>query len=199
MRIGLKMILVSTIPALVGLAVLSTVQIVKVSSLINGQVMSLRSQQEESVIEKLKGQVDIAVTLINSMRIAGKGHEECKDAIRGLRFGDSGQDYYWIHTFDPQNVDKPVMVMHPVVPSLDGTDISDFQDLKRFETVVIDGEAYAKGSSELAAVSVTNLFVDMNRVCRKAGEGVVRYYWNKPGKEKTVAYSKFSYVKLIPE
>ncbi|MBA4369163.1 MAG: chemotaxis protein [Desulfobacterium sp.] len=199
MKIGLKLVFVSTIPALVGLIVLSIVQVVKVDYLISKQIIDLRQQQEGAVIEKLKGQIDIAVNLINSLRTEGKSQDDCKEAIKKLRFGDGGQDYYWIHSYNPNHVDQPKMIMHPVVTSLDGNDISSFEDLKKFDSIVYRGKTYPKGSPELSSIPITNLFVDMNRVCNKSGEGVVRYYWNKPGQEKNVAYSKFSYVKLIPE
>ncbi|MFH2064514.1 MAG: methyl-accepting chemotaxis protein [Pseudomonadota bacterium] len=199
MKIGLKLILVSTIPTLVGLVVFSMIQVVKVDTLIDKQIVEVRHQQEESVIKKLKGQIDIALTLINNMRKEGKGRDECQEVIKNLRFGDGGQDYYWIHSFDPRQVEQPKMVMHPVLTSLDGNDISGFEDLKKFDHIVFQGKSYPKGSPELSSIPVTNLFVDMNKVVKTSGEGVVRYYWNKPGKEKNVAYSKFSYVKLIPE
>ncbi len=199
MKIGPKMILFSTIPAFVGILLLSATQIIKVGSIAEDQMVRLRQQQEDAFIGKLKGQVDIAVTLINVLRRDGKNQDECKDAIKKLRFGETGKDYYWIHSYDASHIDQPKMIMHPVLTNLDGTDISNFEDLKKFDQIVFQGKTYPKGAPELHSLPITNLFVDMNKVCSKSGEGVVRYYWNKPGEDNKTAYSKFSYVKLIPE
>lgn len=64
------------------------------------------------------------------------------------------------------------MVMHPIKPALDGKDLSGFKD-----------------------PNGKKLFVEMVKVCQAGGEGMVDYYWPKPGKEEPVA--KVSYVKLF--
>ncbi len=68
----------------------------------------------------------------------------------------------------------PYMVMHPIKPALDGKDLSNFKDKKG-----------------------NYLFNDMVRVCKEKGEGMVSYYWSKPGEQE--AKLKVSYVMLIPE
>lgn len=79
-----------------------------------------------------------------------------------------GKNYIWINDMHPR------MVMHPIKPALDGKDLSNFKD--------------PKGNY---------LFNDMVKVCREKGEGMVSYYWPKPGEEE--ATLKVSYVKLIPQ
>lgn len=54
--------------------------------------------------------------------------------IRDLRYGPDGKDYFWI------NDTRPVMVMHPYRPDLEGQDIADFSDPggKRLFREVVD-------------------------------------------------------------
>jgi methyl-accepting chemotaxis protein len=83
-------------------------------------------------------------------------------AIRAIRYG--ADNYFWI------NDSRPTMVMHPVKPELDGTDVSSNKDP--------DGRA---------------LFVLMADVCRRDGAGFVEYSWPKPGHAKP--QPKISFVK----
>jgi len=94
--------------------------------------------------------------------------EEAKKQIGNLRFGPEGKDYFFILDTDLN------MVMHPIKPGMNGSDISDFRDPK--------GKA---------------LFVEMVEVCRKAGQGFVDYLWPEPGKDEPVP--KLSYVQLFKE
>ena len=43
-------------------------------------------------------------------------------AIKNLRYGDEGKDYFWITDLHPN------MVMHPYRPDMDGKDLSEFKD-----------------------------------------------------------------------
>jgi len=70
------------------------------------------------------------------------------EAIKGMRFGDRGEDYFWINDFGPR------MIMHPFRPDLDGTDISTVQDP--------DG---------------LRLFVEFVRTVEREGSGFVPYQW----------------------
>jgi methyl-accepting chemotaxis protein len=73
-------------------------------------------------------------------------------------------DYFWINDY------TPVMVMHPIKSEMDGQDLSNYADPTGFK-----------------------LFVAMVDVVKQKGEGVVKYQWPKPGKEKP--QPKVSYVK----
>ena len=79
-----------------------------------------------------------------------------------------GKNYIWINDMHPR------MIMHPIKPQLDGKDLSNFKDIKG-----------------------NYLFDDMVKVCKEKGQGMVSYYWPKPGEK--VAKLKVSYVILIPE
>ncbi|QDZ29374.1 methyl-accepting chemotaxis protein [Noviherbaspirillum sp. UKPF54] len=73
-------------------------------------------------------------------------------ALRGMRF--NGNDYFWVNDF------KPVMLMHPMQPALEGSDLSDKKEP--------DGRP---------------LFAQMADIGKK-GEGFLEYRWPKPGKEE---------------
>lgn len=69
---------------------------------------------------------------------------------------------------------RPFMIMHPTNPVLEGKDLSQYHDPDGFR-----------------------LFVEMARVSKENGQGIVSYIWPKPGKEDAVP--KISYVKLYPQ
>ncbi|UWU15752.1 methyl-accepting chemotaxis protein [Rhizobium sullae] len=84
-----------------------------------------------------------------------------KDVIAAMRYGGSG--YFWINDM------RPVMVMHPIKPELNGTDLSQNKD--------------PNGKF---------LFMEFVNVVKAHGDGFVDYYWPKPGAEQPVL--KFSHV-----
>ncbi len=84
--------------------------------------------------------------------------------IKSMRYADD--NYLWINDM------KPTMVMHPMKPAMDGTDLATYKD--------------PNGKF---------LFNEFVKVCEKDGQGFVDYMWPKPGKDKPVP--KLSYVKLF--
>jgi len=83
-------------------------------------------------------------------------------AIKALRY--AVDNYYWISD------SRPVMVLHPLKPELDGKDLADNKDP--------DG---------------IRLFVKMADLCRADGAGFVEYSWPKPG--HAAPQPKISFVK----
>ncbi|VFQ46482.1 diguanylate cyclase [Desulfoluna butyratoxydans] len=83
--------------------------------------------------------------------------------LRPLRFSENS--YFWINDVDS------TMVMHPIMPELEGKNLNDRKD--------------TKGNL---------LFQDFLRVSKANGAGYVDYMWAKAGKEKPVP--KLSYVRL---
>ncbi|OGP71286.1 MAG: hypothetical protein A2Z73_02070 [Deltaproteobacteria bacterium RBG_13_60_28] len=93
--------------------------------------------------------------------------KQAMQAIKKLRYGPEGKDYFWVNDFGPK------MVMHPYRSDLDGKDISDFKD--------------PKGK---------HLFVEFVKVCKEKGEGFVDYMWQwKDDKNRIVP--KISFVKAF--
>ena len=62
-----------------------------------------------------------------------QAQQSARAAIRAIRFGERGQDYFWIQDFHPR------ILMHPYSPDLEGQDVSDITDpdgLHLFEAFV---------------------------------------------------------------
>ncbi len=78
--------------------------------------------------------------------------EEAKKTIAAMRFGEDGNNYFWINDL------KPNMVMHPIKPELDGKYIGEAKDP--------NGKA---------------LFMEMVKEAKNNGKGFVDYQWPKPG------------------
>ncbi len=93
--------------------------------------------------------------------------EKAKDIISKLRY-DDGKGYFWINDFSPK------MIMHPIKPSLDGSDLSTSKD-----------------------PSGKFLFNEMVKVANEKGAGVVNYMWPKPGFDKP--QQKISYIEAFKE
>ncbi|MDH3356356.1 MAG: methyl-accepting chemotaxis protein [Desulfobacteraceae bacterium] len=119
--------------------------------------------------EKLKNIVDITYNAIQSIDsrsdlTVDQKKQSALNIIKDMRYNNNG--YIWINDMHPK------MVMHPIKPSLNGKDLSDFKD-----------------------PNGKHLFNEFVKVCREKGEGFVDYMWPKPGYDKPV--QKLSYVKLF--
>ncbi len=88
------------------------------------------------------------------------------DLIKKMRWGKDHKGYFWLQDTNSN------IIMHPIKPSLNGKNLSNFKDP--------DGKPVFKLFSETA---------------KEKGEGFVDYKWPKPGFDKPV--SKISYVKLF--
>jgi methyl-accepting chemotaxis protein len=84
-------------------------------------------------------------------------------AVKAIRFGENG--YMWI------NDTQPKMLMHPILPAMEGQDLSDKKDSK--------GKA---------------LYIEMRDIAKSKGAGFVSFMWPKPN--STVPVEKLAYVKL---
>ena len=93
-----------------------------------------------------------------------QAQENAKETIATLRYGH--KDYFWINDL------KPMMVMHPFSPHLNGKDLSQFMD-----------------------PNGKKLFVEMVQTSQQQGAGFVYYQWAKPGAEQPI--DKVSYVALF--
>ncbi len=134
-----------------------------------------RSQDIEGLKEERKAYLKQVVDAVYAQIVAlqadhpGMSEEALRNEIlkivAAVRF-DNG-NYIWINDLTPR------MIMHPTSPSMNGKDLTDYQD--------------AKGNY---------MFREMAQVCRTAGEGLVSYYWAKPGEQS--ATLKISYVRLVP-
>ncbi len=126
-----------------------------------------RYQEAKSVVESAWSILDYYAKQANTGSISlDQAKQNAREAIGNTRYRQN--EYFWINDMTPR------MIMHPISPELDGSDISNNKD--------------PKGK---------RLFTEMVEVCKMKGEGYVNYYWPKPGEPRPVP--KISYVKLYPE
>ncbi|MGQ9498672.1 MAG: methyl-accepting chemotaxis protein [Desulfotomaculales bacterium] len=158
------------------------------------------TQRHKEKLESLISVVDTLLTEYYQRYQRGELTEEdaqgrAMKRISSLRY-DEGRGYFWIHSAaDPA---RPVMVMHPLKPEMNGQDLSAQEDFTIIKSLFYKNQVYRKEDPLIQAeVKPTRLFVAMNEVCAREGGGFVRYYWPKPGQDQTVGYPKLSYVKLF--
>ncbi len=96
-----------------------------------------------------------------------QAQEEAAARIESLRYGDAGEDYFWITDTHPK------MVMHPYVPELNGQDLTDYQD-----------------------ENGKKLFEEFVNAVEDDGSGWVDYYWQWQD-DPTQIVPKVSYVQLF--
>ncbi len=131
---------------LVGLAAMQT----------SNLAASLRDQRQA----ELKHLAEVALSIAREEHEAASRGDVADDVARrhaaarigSLRYGNG--DYFWI------NDSRPVMVMHPVKPELNGKDLGEIKD-----------------------PNGKRLFVEFAETVRSRGEGFVDYQWPKPGKD----------------
>jgi len=88
--------------------------------------------------------------------------------VRDLRYGKDGKDYFWITDM------RPVMIVHPYRPELEGTDVSEYRD--------------ANG---------VQVFVEFVKAVRDRDQGYVEYLWQwKDDAHRIVP--KLSFVERFP-
>ena len=190
------------LPLVAGIIILVIVLTLAIKQQTAKQLAEIRTQQEMAVEDKLNALVNEAMAAVEKCAESGNSDTDCLSIVRDMAFGST---YVWVHTFDGINADQVTMVSHPAT-RLNGTDISDFRDLSKWDKVSYRGKIYnSKDPKLLEQVSEVNLFVDMNKAIKKSsnGEGVVRYLWPKPKKDGSgntaAGYEKMSFVKYMPD
>lgn len=120
-------------------------------------------QKTREVVETAWGILDFCEKQVEAKKLSpAEGKQLAIDEIKNLRYGKD--EYFWIIDMVPR------MVMHPIIPSLDGKDMSHVKD---------------------PTGKILN--VEMVNVVKKKGAGFVEYEWPKPGSTKPVP--KVAYVK----
>ncbi|HRP24527.1 MAG TPA: cache domain-containing protein [Thauera sp.] len=155
------------------LALILVIALIGMLALAFAALQGSRTQMEEAAARAVQGQVEVAHGLIahfEALERAGamsrrEAQEAARAALRGLRY--QGSEYFWV------NDSRPVMIMHPVRPELEGQSLGDSRDPR--------GKA---------------LFLEFVRVAQGEGAGFVDYMWPKPGSEQP--QPKLSFVKYFP-
>lgn len=146
---------------------------VAAAGLLTTAAIWLASEHSVSLSErkqKVRNLVEIPYSILEQqyrMETEGKisrqeAQKRALDGIRSMRY--DGENYFWI------NDEHPTMILHPLKPELNGTDLTSFHDST--------GKA---------------VFVAFVQAAQTPSGGYVYYLWPKPGEEKSVR--KLSFVK----
>ncbi|MFZ5595551.1 MAG: methyl-accepting chemotaxis protein [Bacillota bacterium] len=161
----------------------------------------VRAQIIKEREEKLKNITESAAAILGEYDARAKNGEFTREEaqrrayarIGAIRY-DGGKGYLHITTAG----EKPVMIMHPLKPELNGTDQSTQIDFSFFNSIFYDGQIYDKNSEIISNnIKPVKIAVESNRVAAENGEGTVMYYFPKPGMDPTVGYPKIAYVRLF--
>jgi methyl-accepting chemotaxis protein len=199
-----KVLLGVGIPGAIGVLAILAIVTILLNNLLHNQVAQARDQIEDAFATDLKAKTDLAYNLVKnidekkgSMSVE-QAKQSAEETVRNLRFGVNHKSYIWIHSLNPMSPDHPFVVMHPTLPKLEGTDVSDFRDKVRFQKISRNGQVFANDDKQVADIPETNLFVDMNRaiIASKDKSAIVKYYWPDPARDMTVGYQKMSHVRL---
>ncbi len=126
------------------------------------RIMAEREAATRSVVETALGVIQYYGAEETAGRLSqADAQAAAAAAVGAMRYG--GNNYFWINDM------TPTMVMHPIKPELNGTDLTANADP--------DG---------------LHLFVEMVKVVKADGAGFVAYQWPKP--EVTAPQPKISYV-----
>jgi methyl-accepting chemotaxis protein len=127
-----------------------------------GRALASEAAGLYSYQEQLKNAVDQAFSAIQTVNEQGLQSQAARkeaagEIARGLRYGPTGKDYFFILNTETR------MVMHPFKPELEGEDLS--------------GTTDPNGK---------RLFSEMVRICRNQEEGFLVYEWPLPGTGEVV-------------
>ncbi len=130
-------------------------------------------ERKKELIRELANEATSILREYAAEERAGRlGAEEARrgaaDRVRDLRYGKDGKDYFWITDM------RPVMIVHPYRPELEGTDVSEYRD--------------ANG---------VQVFVEFVKAVRDRNQGYVEYLWQwKDDAHRIVP--KLSFVERFP-
>ncbi|MCZ2810787.1 methyl-accepting chemotaxis protein [Modestobacter sp. VKM Ac-2979] len=160
---GLRRIRISTrllalvLAAVVGMGTIAVIGALQVRQTIEAE----QRNKAQSAVEAVLG----VVAFYGEQEATGaltreQAQAQARSALSGLRY--SGTEYFWINDMNP------TMVMHPIKPEMDGTDLT--------------GNTDPTGKA---------LFVEMVQVVERDGSGFVEYMWPKPDEEEPQAKISF--------
>lgn len=129
------------------------------------------NRKKESITELVELPLHICSSFAEKARSGILDEQEAKrraaELIREMTYGEG--DYFWI-------VDtRPVLIMHPYRPELEGEDVSGYRD-----------------------INGTAVFMEMKEIAEKSGGGFVTYNWQVRG-ERNDTGRKLSYVAVFEE
>jgi methyl-accepting chemotaxis protein len=129
-----------------------------------GMIMKEKQATVSYLVQAATSQLPSYQKLVDAGAITlEEAQKQAAERIAAIRYDED--NYLWINDLSPK------MIMHPLMPELNGKDLTDNKDP--------NGKA---------------IFVEMAKVCEEKGQGFVDYAWAKPGNRAPVP--KISYVEL---
>jgi PAS domain S-box-containing protein len=124
--------------------------------------------------------IDFLQTVYNDIKTGklseSQGYDIVLHAINNIRYDDD-TGYFWIHK---ASMPFSRMIIHSAIPEYNGMYL--YPNPYHFKNIL--------GLRE-------DLFLNMNKLCKKAGGGYLRYQWSKPSKNDSVTSNKISFVRLF--
>jgi methyl-accepting chemotaxis protein len=151
--------------------VLAVAAVIGMAAIAGSALYALRGELLADRQSKTQNLVEVAYSVLtryHGLETSGalsrdEAQKQALAAIKALRYNE--KDYFWVNDLHPR------MVMHPMVPSLDGKDLTDYVD-----------------------PNGKKLFVAFVEVVKSRGQGFVDYMWQK-GDDSSRQYAKLSFVK----
>lgn len=126
-------------------------------------ILKERRNSVQQAVEAAYGVLQYYETLVKKDELTIKEAQvRAIASLRGTRYG--GNEYFWINDMEPR------ILLHPIKPELENTNVSENKD-----------------------PTGKRLFVEMVNIVKENGAGFVFYMWPKPGSDLPV--QKVSYVK----
>jgi methyl-accepting chemotaxis protein len=147
----------ATFAALIGLVALGSVAyLIESDRIVAARIGTLRVVAESAVAITAGFQADAKAGRLTE----AAAKQAALAALRMVRY--EGEGYVWVQDL------RPVVLMHPIKPALEGTDVSGMTD-----------------------PNGKHLFVEFADIVRRQGAGVVDYLWPRPGSDAPVAKSSY--------
>jgi len=198
-----KLLILTGVLLLTSMAFIAFLSISQLTQYGEESIANLENEMQNAHEQRLKDLNDTVFHLVEGyyQRVESgeltekEAQQRALDRVKQASY-DDGAGYFWIHSAeDPQ---KPVMIMHPVKPGLNGQDLSAINDFDTVEKIFYGGDVYPKSAEVVQSnIKAKNLFVEMNEICLEGGAGYVKYYWSKAKGEQNVGYPKLSYVEIF--
>lgn len=173
--------------ALLGLIILTLVALISFKN----TLMHEKEQRVTAVIDLAAGVVAHYQSLEQDGTLSRtEAQKRAQEAIKSLRYDTT--EYVWINDFTSP---IPRMLMHPTVPSLDGTIL----DKPEFNYAILSRN---KDGSQSQKLDNANIFTTFTQTVNNYGSGFVEYKWPKAIKGGGVTserFKKLSYLASNPE
>lgn len=151
------------------------------------QIFSVITEQRKYLVSsQVETAISYAAALDKKAKTGAITEDEAKKTflffIENARY--KGKEYYWVQQKTDSKNPVPKVILHPIVPALNGT----FPNAEKFN----QAKESTNSKGIFTKLKNQNLFVAFDDI----GEGFVKYMWPK-SKDNPKLYEKTSYVKIF--